>query len=196
MGKSSLYPASPADVPDDLTEPSSQYKTQTIMVLFALALFFMLYFGLMFFCVAYMLWALFLCPWERPGGVPWPIIKIIALVLIIPAGVLFIYLVKNLFKFERAQKEFRIEIFEDEHPKLFEFIGHVCEETDAPFPKHVYVDYLVNAAAILDTTSVFNLFLPSGRSLLIGLGLVNTINLTEFKALLAHEYGPFSQKGM
>jgi Zn-dependent protease with chaperone function len=197
MAKTSLYPASPADVPDDLTEPSSQYKTQTIMVLFALALFFMLYFGLMFFCVAYTLWALFLCPSDhRPGGLPWPIIKIIALAFIMPAGVLFIYLVKNLFKFERAQKEFRIEIFEDEHPKLFEFIGHVCEETGAPFPKHVYVDYLVNAAAILDTTSIFTLFLPLGRSLLIGLGLVNTINLTEFKALLAHEFGHFSQKGM
>jgi Zn-dependent protease with chaperone function len=193
MAKSSLYPPSPDDVPADFTEPTSQYRTQTFLVLLSLGLFFLLYFGLMFFCVLYILWALFLCPWERGD---WILVKLISLFFVLPAGILFIYLLKNLFKFERAEKEFRIELFEDEHPKLFEFIAEVCEETGAPFPKHVYVDYLVNAAAILETTSFWNLFLPSGRSLLIGLGLVNTINLTEFKALLAHEFGHFSQKGM
>jgi Zn-dependent protease with chaperone function len=35
---------------------------------------------------------------------------------------------------------------------------------------------------------------PTEKNLLIGLGLVNAINLTEFKALLAHEFGHFSQK--
>ena len=40
------------------------------------------------------------------------------------------------------------------------------------------------------------MFIPTGKSLLIGLGLVNVINLTEFKALLAHEFGHFSQKSM
>src|ERR1051326_7829975 len=104
MAKVSLYPANPDDVPEDLTEPTSEYKTQTLLVLLALALFFLLYFGLMFFCMVYTLWALFLCPYERR---PWPVIKLIAIVLILPVGVLFVYMVKNLFKFERAQKEDR-----------------------------------------------------------------------------------------
>ena len=106
-----------------------------------------------------------------------------------PFFVLFVFLVKNLFKFERARKEFLIEIFEDEHPRLFDFIHQVCDETGAAYPKHVYLDYAVNAAAIADTTSFFHLFLPTGKSLLIGLGLVNSCNLTEFKAMLAHEFG-------
>jgi Zn-dependent protease with chaperone function len=196
MAKLSLYPASPDDVPEDFTEPTGQYKMQALMVLLALLLFFLLYFGLMFFCVAFSLWAIFLCPFDnRPGSV-WPIIKVVSLLFVIPFGILFIYLVKNLFKFERAQKEFLIELFEDEHPKLFDFIHNVCEETGAPIPKHVYVDYRVNAAAIPDTTSIFHLLLPTGKSLLIGLGLVNAINLTEFKAMLAHEFGHFSQKTM
>src|SRR4051812_2679818 len=99
MAKVFLYPPNPDEVPDDLTEPSSQYKTQTFMMLLSLMLFFMLYFGLMFFCVVYGLWALFLCPFEpRPGSsIPWPLIKLVALVLIIPTFVLFIYMVKNLF---------------------------------------------------------------------------------------------------
>jgi Zn-dependent protease with chaperone function len=191
MAKQSLYPTSPADVPEDLTEPSSEYKMQTFMVLFALALFFMLYFGVMFFCVVYTLWAISpLCPWSLP------LVKLPALAMILPIGVLFIYMLKNLFKFERARKDFLIEIFEDEHPKLFDFIEKVCEETGAPVPKHVFIDYRVNAAAIPDTTSLFHLFLPTGKSLLIGLGLLNSVNLTEFKAMLAHEFGHFAQKGM
>ncbi len=198
MAKMTLYPASPDDVPENFTEPTSQYKMQVLMVLLALGLFFLLYFGLIFFCMGFILWAIFLCPFEQrgPNGFPWPIVKVVSFILILPMGVLLIYLMKNLFKFERAQKEFLIEIFEDEHPKLFGFIEKVCEETGAPIPKHVYVDYKVNAAAIPDTTSIFHLFLPTGKSLLIGLGLVNAINLTEFKAMLAHEFGHFSQKTM
>ena len=197
MADMSLYPASPDDVPDNFTEPTGQYKMQALMVLLALALFFLLYFGLLFFCVGFIIWAI-LIPFEQrnPHGTPWPIIKIFSIILCLPAAVLVVYLIKNLFKFERAQKEFLIEIFEDEHPKLFEFIEKVCDETGAPIPKHVYVDYKVNAAAIPDTTSIFHLFLPTGKSLLIGLGLVNAINLTEFKAMLAHEFGHFSQKTM
>ncbi len=39
-------------------------------------------------------------------------------------------------------------------------------------------------------------FIPAPKILTIGLALVNVINLTEFKALLAHEFGHFSQKSM
>ncbi|MBI2806446.1 MAG: M48 family metalloprotease [Planctomycetes bacterium] len=197
MAKASLYPPNPVDVPEELTQPTSQYKTQTLMVLLALGLFFFLYFGLMFFCVLFALWAVFLCPFEqRPGGFPWPLVKVFSLVMCVPFGILFIYLLKNLFKFERAKKEFLIEVFEDEHPKLFQFITQVCADVGAPIPKHVYVDYAVNAAAMPDTTSLFHMFMPTGKSLLIGLGLLNCINLTEFKAMLAHEFGHFSQKTM
>src|SRR6266704_2077070 len=101
MADLSLYPPNPSDVPDDLTAPSPQYKTQTVMVLVALGLFFMLYLGLMFFCVAFALWAVFLCPWERGA---WPVIKLVSLILIVPFGILFIYLLKNLFKFQRVEK--------------------------------------------------------------------------------------------
>jgi Zn-dependent protease with chaperone function len=196
MAKASLYPENPAEVPDDLTEPSSQYKTQTLMVLLSLGLFFVLYFGLMFFCVIYVLFALFLLPWERPGWPSWTLIKLLALIFVFPAGILFIYLLKNLFKSERAQKEFLLEIFEDEHPKLFDFVYHVCDDVGANRPTHIYVDYRVNAAAMADRTSIFHLFIPTGKSLIIGLGLVNSVNLTEFKAMLAHEFGHFAQKGM
>ena len=129
MAKKSLYPPNPPDVPDDYTTPSPQYRTQTMTVLLALVLFFTLYFGLMLFCVLYGLWAVFLCPANPPA------LKLAAFLGIIPTGILFIYMFKNLFKFERAQKEFLIEIFEDEHPKLFEFIRTVCEDVGGVVPR-------------------------------------------------------------
>ncbi|MCX6377936.1 MAG: M48 family metallopeptidase, partial [Armatimonadetes bacterium] len=40
------------------------------------------------------------------------------------------------------------------------------------------------------------LILPVKKNLLIGLGLVNSLNLSEFRATLAHEFGHFSQDAM
>ena len=38
--------------------------------------------------------------------------------------------------------------------------------------------------------------MPVKKNLIIGLGLVNGLNLSEFKAVLAHEFGHFSQSSM
>jgi hypothetical protein len=189
MAEPSYYPPNPPDVPDDFAAPSYEYKTQTALVLLALAIFFLLYFGVMLFCGLYVLWAIFLCLVEPP------LLKVIALILIAPASVLGLYLFKNLFKYERAQKEFLIEIFEDEHPRLFDFIHRVCDDAGAQRPVHVYVDYNVNAAVLSDGSSILRLFIPTDKSLIIGLGLVNCVNLTEFKSVMAHEFGHFTQKG-
>ena len=43
-------------------------------------------------------------------------------------------------------------------------------------------------------TGITSLFWPTGKDLLIGLGLVNILNLSEFKSVLAHEFGHFAQK--
>jgi len=193
MAKASLYPPNPENVPDDLTEPSAEYRTQTFMLLLSLVLFFLLYFGLMLFSAMYMLWAI----WFFLGAAGHnPLLRFFSLCFVPLALTLFVYMLKNLFKSEHAEKEFQIEIFEDEHPKLFEFIHQLCDDVGVDPPLHVYVDYNVNAYAAADRSSFFHLLIPTGRSLCIGMGLINCVNLTEFKALLAHEFGHFSQKGM
>ena len=40
------------------------------------------------------------------------------------------------------------------------------------------------------------MFFPVKKNLEIGLGLVNSINISEFKAVMAHEFGHFSQQRM
>ena len=51
-------------------------------------------------------------------------------------------------------------------------------------------------AACMSRTSLVNLFVEPKKDLLIGLGLVNCVNLSEFKAVLAHEFGHFCQPGL
>jgi Zn-dependent protease with chaperone function len=109
-------------------------------------------------------------------------------------GLVFIFLIKGFFKRPRQAKEFQMEITEDEHPALFGFIRRVCEETGADEPRAVYVIPDVNAGVRMKTTFA-NLFVSPKKDLIIGLGLVNCLNLSEFKAVLAHEFGHFTQNG-
>ena len=40
------------------------------------------------------------------------------------------------------------------------------------------------------------MFFPVRKNLQIGLGLVNIVSVSEFKAVMAHEFGHFSQRSM
>src|SRR5207302_1007977 len=122
----------------------------------------------------------------------WPIVKIVGMVV---CGTFFLFLVKGFFKRHPMNKEMHIEITEDEHPILFGFIHQLCEELGAPEPHKVFVSPDVNAA-VMPRTSLLNLFVEPKKDLLIGMGLVNCVNLSEFKAVLAHEFGHFSQSAM
>jgi Zn-dependent protease with chaperone function len=178
-----LYPPSPTRIPEGLTAPGSDYKLRVWLVLTGLVLFFLLYLGLVAGTGFLTVWFLF----QRP--IAWGV------VLSLCTGLFFLFLVKRLFRRERLEKAARIEIFEDEQPRLFAFVRRLCDEIDAPFPKRIFVSYEVNAAVFYDE-SLASLFRPSPKNLLIGLGLVNLVNLSEFKAILAHEFGHFRQSSM
>jgi Zn-dependent protease with chaperone function len=193
MAGASLYPPSPIGVPADLVEPSSGYKTQIVLVLAALAAFFILYFGILAGCVAFFAWtfASVLLIVVSPA---FAVLTLFQLVLCVPVFLLFVYMLKNLFRWGSKEKTDHVEIFAHQHPDLFDFIYRICDETGAPYPKRVFVNYAVNAAAFSNGNSFWHLFFPTRKNLLLGLGLVNALNLTEFKALLAHEFGHFAQK--
>jgi Zn-dependent protease with chaperone function len=182
----SLYPPCPANVPEDLTEPTQRYRKQVKLVLWSLAGFLLIYCGLLLLAAGMLFGSLLLMAF-----VPNPV-----LLIFMPFGLLlFLFLLKSLFKRQRKDRDALIEIHEDEHPRLFEFINQLCDDTGAPFPKAVYVSPDVNASVFYDS-SVLNLLVPTQKNLLIGLGLVNVLPLDEFKAVLAHEFGHFSQKSM
>jgi Zn-dependent protease with chaperone function len=117
------------------------------------------------------------------------------IILGIISGLLCLFLVKGFFKWRRADQDRRLEVTEKDQPRLFAFIRRLCRETRAPLPRRVYITPDVNAAVFYNPT-LLSLVLPTRKNLIIGLGLVNQLTLSEFKAVLAHEFGHFSQSSM
>lgn len=179
------YPPGPDHVPEGLTDYADSYTKQQNLLLAGLFVFLIFYIGMV------LLFGM-LTVWCALTLAKYPVVKIVGLVL---SGTFFLFLVKGFFKRPARNKEMHIEITEDEHPALFGFIHQICDELGAPEPNKVYVSPDVNAA-VMPRTSLVNLFVEPKKDLLIGLGLVNCVNLSEFKAVLAHEFGHFSQSAM
>jgi Zn-dependent protease with chaperone function len=115
---------------------------------------------------------------------------------IIGCGVMiFVFLVKFLFSESKADNSDSLEITREEQPVLFQTILALAEETGAPKPKKIFLSPDVNAAVFYNS-SFWSMFFPVKKNLKIGLGLVNVLNVSELKAVIAHEFGHFSQRSM
>jgi Zn-dependent protease with chaperone function len=195
MDSPPYYPPSPPGVPAGLTVPPLQYRRQAGLVVLSLAMFALLYFSILAGALLFLVWSVDSLLFADRGQVS-VAQTVVQLVLGPPIFLLFVYLLKNLFRRDCDEKSDCVEIFAEGHPRLFDFIRRVCDETAAPYPKRVFVNCDVNAIAYCHSESFWHLFFPAPRNLQIGLGLVHVLNLTEFKALLAHEFGHFSQKSV
>lgn len=185
-----LYPPSPETIPVELTRPTMRYRVQVAVVLVSLFVFLALYVALVA-ASGWLVWQAIVAPLVGRGfyGI------LLKLGSIGAAGMLFVFLLKGLFTMQRDDRSDLIEVQPSEEPRLFDFLRRLSAETGAPMPKHVYLSAEVNAAVFYDS-SVLSLFLPVRKNLLIGLGLVNALNLSELKAVLGHELGHFSQGTM
>ena len=183
------YPAGPAVVPEDLTGLSGSYKLRATLSIVSILLFFLLYLGLVA-ATGFLLYQAIIAPF---------VVSLMGIVLkgglIFGAGMLFFFTVKFVFKLRRPDMKNRIEVDRDREPELWAFVERVCIETDVSMPKAIYVDPEINAY-VRYTNFWLSLFFPVGKELTIGLGLVNTLKLAEFKAVVAHEFGHFSQRSM
>ncbi len=187
-----LYPQSPSNLRDDFTKPNAQYNSRVIMVLLGMMLFFVLYVG---FVIASG-YLLYLAVMNITHNISDNIYVILfQAALVVGAAMLFVFTLKFLFKRHSFENPKNIELKEKEHPELYRFIRKLCEETGAPLPKKIFVNDEINAMVFYNST-ILSLFFPVRKNLLIGLGLVNSVNLTEFKAIMAHEFGHFAQKSM
>jgi len=178
------YPPSPTDVPEGLTDYPESFTRQQNLLLAGLFVFLILYIAAVILFAMIGIWCFL-------TFAKYPVVKVLGMVL---SGTFFLYLVKGFFKRPAMNKEMHVEITEEEQPVLFEFIHQLCDELGAPEPHQVFVAPDVNAAC-MSRTSLINLFVEPKRDLLIGLGLVNCMNLSEFKAVLAHEFGHFCHLG-
>jgi Zn-dependent protease with chaperone function len=190
----SHYPPTPQNVDPQILQPSPNFKKEATKVLGAIFFFLLTYvvlvvaaFGLAALCGA--------------GGAALIMLKPMAVTIMLGIGLgglglmVVVFLIKFLFKRHKVDRSALIEIHLHEHPKLFEFIRTLSKETQTSFPKKIYLSPDVNASVFYDS-SFWSMFLPVKKNLQIGLGLVNAVNVSEFKAIIAHEFGHFSQRSM
>ena len=111
------------------------------------------------------------------------------------AGMFGLYLIKPLFSFSKNVKAERVEITQEDCPELFSMIYDLADSVKCKRPKHVYLTTAVNACVFYDT-SFWSIFFPVRKNLEIGLGLFDGTSTEEVKAILAHEFGHFSQNSM
>lgn len=177
------YPNGPSSLPDDFVTPSPSYKSQARVAFASLLLFMGVYLGA---CVWFIVRAYRnLMPNHGPGNV----------FVGVACGVMALFLIKGLFFRIRQGATSDLEIQESEQPELFAFLYDIADKVGAPRPYRVFVSPDVNASVSYDLSPI-NLLIPSRKNLRIGLGLVNSLNRSEFRAVLAHEFGHFAQESM
>lgn len=178
---------------DDI-KVSGSFRRSIYKVLFAITFFFLSY----LFLVALSIALLIACV---AAAVLLVTAKINFLTLAGGAGLValgvmfFVFLVKFIFSKHRNINPYRKQIDKEDYPELFAVIEEVADAVGTDYPKKVYLRHDVNASVFYNS-SFWSLFFPVKKNLDLGLGLVNSVNLGEFKAILAHEFGHFSQKSM
>lgn len=88
-----------------------------------------------------------------------------------------------------------VEITKEDEPKLFDFIKEITDEIRAPFPARIYLKAGMETAVFYNS-NFLSIFMPVNFNLQIGLGMVNSLNTVEFKAVLARELAHFSRRNM
>ncbi|MBL7746870.1 MAG: M48 family metalloprotease, partial [Chitinophagaceae bacterium] len=194
MSQDFVYPLTPANVPASVTEPSPAFKKEVSGVMGSILFFFIVYALLLLLSAALVAGCVY-AGIAIIVNVP-RLITIVAGIGLIGVGVMvFIFLVKFLFSVSRYDRSNIIEVKEDEQPALFGFIRQLTKDTQTHFPRRIYLSADVNACVFYDS-SFWSMFFPVKKNLQIGLGLVNSVNVSEFKAVMAHEFGHFSQRSM
>lgn len=192
--KEVLYPQSPADIDTEKLRPSIAFRLYAFKVIGAIILFLLTYLILLAASVAIAALCCYAGVWLI-AEVPRLLTIILGLGLIVLGASVFFFMVKFVFAVSKDENNGRVEITEEEQPRLFAFIRQLVTDTNTQFPRKIFLSPDVNACVFYNS-SVWSMFLPVGKNLEIGLGLVNSINISEFKAVMAHEFGHFSQRSM
>ncbi len=189
----SLYPAGPDRVFEEKLHPSPAFRRQALKVAAAIILFIVTYFALLATATLLAIGCGYAGLWLISTVSFFGILLGIALIFL---GLAVLYfLIKFAFARQEEDKSDRQEISEQEQPELFAFIRQLSKDTGAPFPQKIFLSPAVNAS-VFYRTSFRSMFLPERKNLEIGLGLINSLNLSEFKAVMAHEFGHFSQRSL
>lgn len=175
-------------------ELSDEFKTQTIKSIASIILFIVSYLLMFFAAIGLSILSVY-GAFQLIKAKPSPGLIIVGIAISSFGLIILLFLVKFLFKSSKVDRSHLIEINRHSEPKLFEVIEEIAKEVGTKFPKKVYLSSDVNASVFYDS-QFWSLFLPVRKNLQIGLGLVNSVTEQELRAILAHEFGHFSQRTM
>jgi Zn-dependent protease with chaperone function len=181
-------------MPNKYIAVSDAFKKMATRAILSIALFFITYMLLILLAVGLTI----LC---GIAGISLIAFKPMFITFMVGAGLIsmgilvLVFLVKFIFKRHIADRAHLIEISKEQEPELFGFIGEIVKQVKTDFPKRIYLSADVNASVFYDS-SFWSMILPVRKNLQIGMGLVNSVSASEFKAILAHEFGHFSQRTM
>jgi len=173
---------------------SKQFRKMAVRSIGAILLFMVTYLALVSLAILFAL----VCGY---AAVMMVILKAMAATIMLGLGLIslgilvLIFLVKFVFSRNKTDRSHLMEITKADEQKLFEFIAEIVADVKTDFPKRVYLSADVNASVFYDS-SFWSMFLPVKKNLQIGLGLMNAVSKQELKAILAHEFGHFSQRSM
>ena len=173
---------------------SGSFKSMALKAIFSLLLFAFIY-------ITMIILALILVLACTYAGIAILTVNISYMSILFGAGIISmailiaLFLTKFIFKRHKNDRSHLIEINANDEPGLFLFIQEIVNEVGTQFPKKIYISNEVNASVFYDS-SFWSMILPVRKNLQIGIGLVNVITEQEFKGILAHEFGHFSQRTM
>ena len=173
---------------------SPSFRSNTIKALLAILLFIIVY----LIAILVAVW-LFIYSWRGAAFIALNgrgfLVYLAAAGLAIAGLMCLIYSVKFIFQSSNIDRSGQTEIYDHHAPELYKLIEDLSKEIGTEFPNRIYIDHQVNAA-VQSNPNFLSLFIPEKKDLLIGIGLVNALTVEELRAILAHEFGHFSQKSL
>lgn len=177
-----------------MVKASSQLKLKAVKAIASIGLFFVVYLVLVVMAAGLTL----LCGW-----LGYQLIIHVSNFYIIIAGIglisfglmILLFLIKFIFSWKFSTRPKYVRIYEEHEPELFRMLKEITVKTGTDFPKKVYIAPEMNAFVYYNS-SFLSMFFPVKKNLVIGMALINTTTEQELAAILAHEFGHFSQKTM
>jgi len=178
----------------ELVKISENFRKMAVRCVFAILLFLATYILLMILAIGFTALCGY-CGFLLMISYPMWLTVILGAGLISLGILILIFLFKFIFTNYQTDRTHLYEITAEQQPGLFSLIGSIVNQTNTNFPKKVYLSAEVNAAVFYDS-SFWSMFLPVKKNLQIGMGLLNCVTVSELEAILAHEFGHFSQRSM
>lgn len=173
---------------------SENFKKQAFKAIFSILLFVIVYFILLLASLALFVGSIYGAKFIISAK-PSFFTLMLGIGLVAVGFFIVFFMIKFLFKKNKTDYSAFTEININEEPELKKMVKELVAEVGTDFPKRIYLSHEVNASVFYNS-SFWSMFLPVKKNLHIGLGLVNSTTISEFKGILAHEFGHFSQKSM